>query len=462
MMHELSAKLHDALATRILVPALRWQQVVRPDKRPFMFAYREARRFRQSTIGWSEEVKRDWILTRLRLQLRRAYAETSYYHELFGRIGFDPRADFSFADFAQLPPLERNDIHKAGDALVSSIIPAHQLRKNATGGSTGVPTEVWMGPEESAWSDSGREHFVSLIGLPPGTRTGMFWGHHLDPVASDRIFDRLVAFTYNLRWLDCFRLSAEKLEAVHREFTRQRPACVIAYASALGHLAEHILERGYRPAYPTRCFITGAEKLIPEHRELIERAFARPVHERYGSRDVGSIGFQLRPQESPCYTIDWANLLVEPESDEADSAILITKLHADGMPMIRYRIDDLGRFPEGSHPGHPALSLSAVLGRRIDRVWLRDGRWIHGIQLPHLMKDFPVREFMFVQYSDYSVEVKIAPKPEFNDDSRRLIQAAITANLPGLDVRVVIVDAIPRTRASKWRPVISEVQVAEG
>jgi len=460
-MNELAAKFHDTLATRVLVPALRWQQLARPNKHPFMLAYREARRFRQTTDGWSEAGKRGWILARLRLQLRRAYAETSYYRELFDRLGFDPRADFSFDEFAQLPPLERNEIHKAGDALVSSTIAAHRLRKNATGGSTGVPTEVWMGPEEAAWSDSGREHFMSLIGLPPGTRTGMLWGHHLDPVASDRLFDRLAAFTYNLRWLDCFRLSAEKLEAVHREFTRQRPACVIAYASALGHLAEHVLERGYRPAYPSQCFITGAEKLIPEHRQLIERAFARPVHERYGSRDVGSIGFQLTPRESLRYTIDWANLLVEPESDEADSAILITKLHADGMPMIRYRIGDLGRFPAGSRPGRPALSLVEVLGRQIDRLWLRDGRWIHGIQLPHLMKDFPLREFMLVQRRDYSVEVKIAPKPEFNDDHRRQIHAAIAANLPGLDVRVDTVDAIPRTRANKWRPVVSEVLVAE-
>ena len=457
-MSELAAKLHDLLSTRALVPMLRWQQAARPNKRPFMFAYREARRFRHSTLAWSDDRKRDWILARLRVQLRRAYAETSYYRDLFDRTGFDPRAEFNFDDFAQLPCLERQDVHQAGAALVSTKMPAYLLRKNATGGSTGVPTEIWIGPEESAWSESGREHFMSLIGLPPGSRTGMLWGHHLDPVASDRFFDRLVAFTYNTRWLDCFRLSAEKLEAVHRQFTEQRPACIVAYASALGHLAEYILERGYAPNYPSRCLITGAEKLIPAHRETITRAFARPVHERYGSRDVGSIGFQLAPRESFASTIDWANILIEPESDEAGSAILITKLHADGMPMIRYRIGDVGRFPAGSRPGHPALSVAEVLGRQIDRVWLPDGRWIHGIQLPHLMKDFPVREFMLVQRGDYSVDVKIAPKPGFNDHSRRQIHATIRTNLPGLDVRVETVEAIPRTRANKWQFVVSEVQ----
>lgn len=457
-MSELTANLHDKLSRQVLVPMMRWQQVARPSKRPFMFAYREARRFRQSTAAWSNDRKRDWILASLRVQLRRAYLETGYYRDLFDRIGFDPRADFGFDDFKKIPPLERNDVHQAGRALVSSGVPAHLLRKRATGGATLVPTEVWIGPQESAWSESGREYFMSLIGLPPGSRTGMLWGHHLDPVASDRLFDRLVALTYNTCWLDCFRLSEERLEAVHREFTRRRPACIIAYASALGHLAEHILERGYRPDYPARCFITGAEKLIPAHREMIERAFGRPVHERYGSRDVGSIGFQLTPQERLAYTIDWANVLVEPESDAADAAILITKLHADGMPMIRYRIGDVGRFPTGSRPGHPALSLADVLGRQTDRVWLPDGRWIHGNQLPHLMKDFPVREYMFVQRSDYSIDLKIAPRPDFNDDSRRRIHATVTTSLPGIKVRIETVEAIPRTLANKWQFVVSEVQ----
>ena len=45
-----------------------------------------------------------------------------------------------------------------------------------------------------------------------------------------------------------------------------------------------------------------------------------------------------------------------------------------------------------------------------DRVWLPTGQWINGIQLPHLLKDYPVREFMFLQRADYSVQLKIVPK----------------------------------------------------
>ncbi|MGA9774274.1 MAG: hypothetical protein WBV94_34920 [Blastocatellia bacterium] len=459
-MDEITAKIHDLLSSKALIPLMHLQQVVRPNRHSFMFAYREGCRFRRAASGWSAEQKREWILARLRFTVRRAYSETFYYREQFDRIGFDPRTDFSFKDFAQLPVLEREDVSVAGRALVSNAVPAAQLRKNATGGSTGMPTEIWMGPEEQAWSESGREHFMRQIGLPPGTRTGMLWGHHLDPVASDRFFDRFVAFTNNTLWLDCFRLSPEALESCHERFERFRPVCIIAYASALGHLAEHILERGHKPGYPTKCFITGAEKLLPAHREMIEQAFSRPVHERYGSRDIGSMGFQPDPARSLDYATDWANVLIEPETEEQDSSILVTKLHADGMPMIRYRVGDTGSFLQDSRAGHPSFVIREVLGRTTDRIWLPNGQWINGIQMPHMMKDHPVREFMFIQHADYSIQLKIAPKDGFGEESRRKIRDTIKSNLPGLDVNIEVVNEIPRTRANKWRPVISEISAA--
>ena len=74
-----------------------------------------------------------------------------------------------------------------------------------------------------------------------------------------------------------------------------------------------------------------------------------------------------------------------------------------------------------------------------------------------LPEDHPVREFMFHQRADYSVLLKIVPKDNFSTDNRRAIQETVSANLPGLDVRLELVDDIPRTKANKWRPVLTEV-----
>ena len=457
---DIRGRVHDFLSQRVLLPLANARQLAQPATRPAMRALDAGLRFRQRAAGWTEDQRREWILHRLRDVVRGAARDTAYYRDTFKRIGFDAEADFSFDEFARLPVLEREDVHRAGRDLVSASVPAAQLRMDATGGSTGAPTQVWLGPEERGWRDSGADYFMRRIGLPPGTRTAYLWGHHLDPVAQDTLRERYRAFESNAMWFDCFRLSAETLERYHHAFERLRPACIIAYAGALGALAEHVLERGHRPQYPSYGFVTGAEKLWPRQRDAITKSFGKPVHERYGGRDVGQLALQLTPDRTLDYTVDWAIVLIEPETSERDSAILLTKLRGDGMPMLRYRVGDVGRFPTGSRPGHPAFVLHEVLGRTADRIWLPNGNWVTGLQLPHMMKGYPVREFMFVQRADYSVEIQVVPRAGFDDRARQEILATVGLNLPNLNVTLTEVEAIPRTKSNKWRPVMTEVQRA--
>lgn len=454
--------IHDSLSLHVLMPFSRLQRSQRATTRPTQQAFDDGLRFRRETAGWDHDQKTEWMLDRLRSTVRRAYEETVFYRERFDRHGFDPYADFDFAEFARLPVLTRADIHEAGPRLIASSVPRDQLRKDSTGGSTGAPTEIWLGPNERGWRDSGMERFFEILGVPEGSRTALFWGHHLDPKATDSLRDRYQAFVSNVKWFDCFRLSAEVLDDYHHQLERFRPACIIAYASALGHLAEHILAKNYKPNYPTRCLITGGEKLWSRHRDLIEKAFGLPAHERYGSRDAGCVGVQLQPANALDFTIDWANNLVEPELPEAESPILITKLQADAMPMIRYRIDDVGRFPAGSKPGHPTFSLPEVMGRVIDGISLPDGGWIHGIEFPHLFKDYPVREFLLLQRQDYSVELQIVPQREFDEQSLRGIEETLRVNLRGLPIRIELKEAVARTKSNKWRFVVSEVERGNG
>jgi phenylacetate-CoA ligase len=460
-MNSFSRKVHQLISQRALLPFARVRSMARKSSRPIMVAFYEGLRFRKQSETWSDDRKRLWMLHRLRACLRKAYEETPFYRERFRQIGFDPYADFSFDDFALLPTLEKEEMREAGKTLLSKTVPANQLLKDSTGGSTGVPTEIWLGPEERGWRESAGEWFHEQIAIPTGTRTALLWGHHLDPVKRDGLRDRYAAFANHQRWFDCFRLSEEIFTHYHQEFERWRPACIVAYASALGMLAEHLKQHDIVPTYPSTCFVTGAEKLLPHHKKIIEAVFERPVYERYGSRDIGYIGYQLEPQRTLDFTIDWANLLIEPEIGGETSALLITKLHADGMPMIRYRIGDVGDFTTHARAGYPNFTLREVLGRDTDRIWLLNGHWITGLQMPHLLKDFAVQEFQFVQNPDYSIELSIVPQNGFGDDSRKGILAALRANLEHLPVNILLVDDIKRGKANKWRPVISHVKPEE-
>ena len=450
--------MHEQVSMHLLQPLRRGYRLARPSLREAALASRDGLRFRERAAAWSPGERSEWMLGRLRDAVRQAARTTPYYKGLFDEIGFDPRGDFTFDDFAALPTLERADVHRAGRGLVSIALrpeaaPAGRDRRLDGRAHRRLARARGSGAGARAGSSTTCAGSV----CPAGTRAASLWGHHLDPRAGDSLGERLRAFADNAHELECFRLSPAELAGYHATLERWRPRYLLAYANALGALAAEVGARGWRPSYPTQCFVTGAEKLTPMVRELVQGVFGRPVHERYGSRDVGLIAFQTDPSRSLALEVDWANVLIEPETDEPVSSILVTKLHADGMPMLRYRIGDIARFPAGSRPGHPAFALDEVLGRDLDRIWLPDGRWIHGIEFPHMMKDQPVREYQVVQTDDTSVTVRLVPTPAFGEDNRAGILRTLRANLDGLSVQVELCEALPRTRANKLRAVVSEI-----
>lgn len=432
----------------------------RPGTRDAAMQYAEGRRFRAAARAWSVAQREGAVLRQLQSVVRRAAAQTPFYAERLRAAGFDPSADFSFDDFARLPILEREDVAAHSAEMVCHDIPPEQRKRDGTGGSTGVPLQYWSGPEERAWRLSGQDDFMEVLGVGRGASVAFLWGHHIDSRERTQWRERLRDVITNRRWFDCFRLSPAVFLEYHQQMHDFAPSAIVAYASALDAMAGTLLENGIRADYPTRRVVTGAEKLWDAQRARIEAAFAAPVHERYGSRDVGFIAGQLEGRAGAPLLVDWANLFIEPETNDPQSPILVTKLHADAMPMIRYRVGDVARFPAGSRPGHPAWELPEVIGRQLDGLHLPDGRWVHGVGIPHLMKEQPLHEFQILQHEDYAIDVLVVPNDRYTAAAGDDILRVLAENLPGVPLRLQLVESIERTQANKWRPVITHVKRA--
>lgn len=430
-----------------------------PRTRSVYIEYKKGLELRRLAVDWTEEQKREWMLSKLRDLVRLAARHVPYYRNLFKTIGFDAESPFTFADYAMLPILTRDIIRENEGNLINTTIPQNTLLKDSTGGSTGTPTNIYLSPSERGWKESGAEYFMNKVGVKRGSRVAYFWGHHLDPNGTDGVYSRIRSRLLNEKWLDCFRLSHEVFTRYNDEFSHWRPDCIIAYSSALGNLAEFLYDKGITVSeYPNICFITGAEKLYQRDREIIETVFKRPVYERYGGRDFGGLAMQTVPSPSCGFEIDWSWALVEPATEAPESPILVTKLHSDGMPMLRYENGDMGRFPSASRPGQPSFIIDEVIGRILDRIHLPSGKWILGAEFPHMLKDFPVREFMIVQDEDYRVEAKIVPARHFTESDADRIRQIMEANLVDIPVFISLVEHIERTKANKWRPVVSKVR----
>src|SRR5262249_8609896 len=288
-----------------------------------------------------------WVLAELRAIVRWAGARVPYYRRLFREVGFDPRADFSFAVYRQLPPLDKETVKSCAPDLIADGFSRDTMVTDATGGSTGMPVRFWLDEGSRAWADAASEWAFAHVGLHAGDRLGLIWGAQVEPQM------RQTPRAWFMNWLthqqpnDCFRLSDEILDQIDARLTAYQPDFLRCYTGALTLLSRRLSERGRRPTYPRHGIVTGAEKLDAPQRAIIEAVFHVPVYESYGSRDCGIMAIQSST-DNHYLSVVCPNVLIEPlgEPDPVyGSEIVVTLLHRKGMPFLRYRVGDNARFP---------------------------------------------------------------------------------------------------------------------
>jgi phenylacetate-CoA ligase len=217
---------------------------------------------------------------------------------------------------------------------------------------------------------------------------------------------------------------------------------------------------------PLRAVITTSEKVTAEMRRVMQRAYGCRVYEEYStvenalfvsecphgrlhsSPDVAHVEI-LRPDGTPC------------DPGEAGE-VVTTNLSRVYQSMIRFRLGDVAAWdPEPCPCGRAMPVMREVLGRIEDVVVRPDGRRLvrfHGIFVdqPH------VREGQIVQETLSRIRVNIVPVDGFGERDRADIARRIRQRL-GDDVEVIVapVADIPRTRAGKFKAVVSLLNDAE-
>lgn len=435
---------------------------------PWTESRRKCRAFvREARAGfgaWSNghaEERSYLILKELRTLVRWAGEKVPYYQELFRNVGFDPKANFTFADYRQLPALDKKTVIDRVEDFVAEGFSRDKMRANSTAGSTGVRVRFWLDERASAWRSVQSEWGFSKIGYSAGDRTGMLWGAPSGPLAKNKIRTQLSNWLAHRQSHDCYHLSDQILDEVDARMSAYKPEFLWCYTSPLALLAHRLRERGKRPCYPKRGIITGAEKLDPIQRRIIEEVFCVPVHESYGSRDCGLIAMQLDSSNRRLH-VAGANIMVEPygESDpETGSEVIVTDLHRLGMPFLRYRLGDRAKFQQ-SGADAPAEFLEQIVGRTVDFVSLPDGGTIHGVKFPSIFGNFDVREFQVRQAASSDVQISLVPGPQFTADQMASIERILRDNLSGVSVSLSCVSRIDRTAAGKIRLVVSEYEPA--
>jgi len=143
-----------------------------------------------------------------------------------------------------------------------------------------------------------------------------------------------------------------------------------------------------------------------------------------------------------------------------EGELVVTGLHNDLMPLIRYRIGDMGRqLGEQCSCGRGLPLFEITEGRMDDILTLPDGQRIGPRLLaPRIERIKGFTQYRLVQTQLDHLEIRLVTLSHDAEVPRRVQREVEKIVGPSVSVEVKTVDEIPLSRRGKLRKVVSEIR----
>ncbi|MFL6203625.1 MAG: phenylacetate--CoA ligase family protein [Thermoanaerobaculia bacterium] len=411
----------------------------------------ERLRFLRQAQWWDPERLEAERTRLLRELLAVAWSEVPFYRSLWG--GTLP------TELGQLPPATKAAL-RAGYPHATTRDTGRRCYESCSSGSTGANFCVREDPETTGWH---RASFLLALEWSgwrigePHLQTGMTLRRGLVKGVKDRLL--------RCAYVSAFDLSDAALDRALEILDRRRIAHLRGYPGSLYYLARRALETGWNR--PLRGIVTWGDTLYAHYRETIECAFGARVLDTYGIGEGMQVSAQC--EERGLYHVHALDVIVECVDDEMRPVppgqtghLLLTRLHPGPMPLIRYRVGDLGVMSGQPCPcGRGFHTMESIQGRDTDVVVTPSGNRLIVHFFTGILNHFPeVESFQVVQESPEAILVRVVPSDGFSPETAGRIVAALRAKGADLEIGVETVAEIPSAPSGKRRFVVSRLSAA--
>ena len=437
-----------------------------------LFPFYETGIKRRNTLRYLKRLQENqWLSTEellvkqwqeLEKLLAHAYSQSPYYRELFDKLGLHPNDIKSHEDLRKIPICSRQDILEHKDRMIADNFRSKVMHKG-TGGSSGIPMQFALDTNSYEWRTAVTQRGYGWAGCEAGQHTLYLWGTDIAPTPWRKLKTDLYHRAFNRKMFNCFELTETEMHRCLNYINSRKPTGIVAFTTAIYNFARFIEDNGLS-CHPVKSVVTGAEKLYPHQREVIERALHTRVFNTYGCREVMLIAAECEEHQGLHVSVD--NLLVEvingdePAQPGERGDIVITDLHNYGMPFIRYRNGDVVIQGEGSCPCGRGLPLiQDIDGRRMDEIVAVNGKVLSGGFFPHLLKEFPeVKKYQVVQKARDQLHIKLVAAERLAEPRQDFCFSEIR-KVTGEEMQIELhyVDEIPLSASGKYRVTISEL-----
>jgi len=417
-------------------------------------------KFYDESQWWDRERLIELQKENLRKTVKEAYLNTQLYKELFDGAGVKPDDIRNIDDLQKIPVVTKEMLRKYyPDRL--SIQKNIKVSQFSTSGSTGAPFTVFLDNYSVSDSRALMLHRATYSGWKIGDRY-LQTGVTLDRGLVKRLKDRFLKVIY----VSAFDLSEHVLDEYLHAIDKNKCRYIMGYASSLYLIAVRAKQVGFNGHI--NGIVSWGDNMYPHYRKEIEGQFGCKITDTYGCGEGIQVSAQCLDADGS-YHVFMPHVAVEyvqndmhvPDGELGE--IVLTRLHAGAMPLIRYKVGDMGRADvrSGCACGRGLEMMRSIEGRASDIVVTPNGnRLIVHFFTGIFEYAMHIDTFQVVQEEREKIKVRIVPKGNFNEEEWLGLKEEIRIKGdPDLGIELEIVDKIPLERSNKRRFVISRIDL---
>ena len=414
----------------------------------------------------SHSALRDHQENRLKQLLYHADRTVPYYHDILRETNVISNDEIQLTNFTDLPLLRKTQLREQNDRLRSAK-PRSGSYSNTSGGTTGEPVEFIQDDYYLAWNNANRLYYHWLAGREMGEPWIKLWGDEEETMNKQKdVKSRLADFVLNRHVLNSYRMGEQEMSTHVEQINEIEPHSMEVYVESMNELAKYIEQNDLKVHSPNGILSTAGTLYQPV-RKRIERVFDAPVLNKYGSREVGTVACEC-PQQEGLHLFSHTHY-VEVVDDDGDplppgeeGELAITGLTNYTMPLIRYRIGDMGILKEGQCScGRPFPMLETVTGRVTDHFRAINGDLVYPGYLRKVLyhrdwvKKFQIRQTA-IDHVVYRIVIANGQEPvsselkEIETKAKQLLGEEV-------EVEFTFPNEIDPSGSGKYRYTISEV-----
>lgn len=379
-----------------------------------------------------------------------------FYRHIAPQLSGNP-----FQDIKLFPVLTKSLLREDTERFLS--VPKEKLGVEYTSGSSGIQGMIYRSEKENSIAQGIQTHWWEWAGFrlgKPWVQTGMTPKRSRIKQYKDKIT--------RTHFVKAFQVSPEELDRNLDYVMEHQIPLMGGYASSLFVHAQRAKERGMPPGNPSlKSVVSWGDKMFAHYRETIEQQTGAKVFDTYGCTEGIMIAAQCAKGSyhimTPHVYVEIVDEHFNPMPEGEMGRILVTRLDAFGMPLVRYYLGDLVTL---EHPdkrctcGMPYPLLKQVIGRDTDIIKTKSGKSliVHFFTGP-MGKVPEIKQFRMVQHSLEDIEMEYIP--DENTFTPAVLEkleetfSGLIGEKPGF--RYTAVSQIPNTPSGKPQIILSKL-----